>query len=476
MQINFTIFATGAVIAANKLRYKAFEASAATVPVTILTEDPPHTFPHAVTLNVQNPVPHLVAIYSTPDSSDGTLLSNFLYDPTWTNVDIRTPWEIRVGGGGALDPAPGATEIPLPDVDGWEYWPERRATYGTMSSSEYALLPSGGIKLTQAIDQFENGEIIFIHFKPKVTISQPTFNYLNLYTGNQLIDSSIDIDVTYARKLCQVAAVSTGIALTMKPLSEIPDNSRFVFTTFYGNQKQVAIKGTGGNVFKITNTGAASIFLGTNDYTAFVKYSDGFYMENIGPSMSEVGQFFDADIKDIPNAAYCDGELLGSFDDFPRVEAYLNTPAPGVVFASVAARTAAGFKGSAQWVKDNTTRQIYKPDCRGLSSKALKDGRNDFGLQWTRPDGDVPGSVEDGANLKHNHLSDARFNKLGAKASDIDGGGTPKDVDSSNPTSEYRIAYMSGPGYDLWSNATMRDDGKVENVVRNDGRYRMVKI
>ena len=111
MQINLSVFATGETILNNKLRYKAYETSSPNIAVAELTEDPPHDFPHAVSLYVPNPVPHIVKIFSTPDDSDGVKLTDILYDPTYSNVEVRLPLELSVNGSGEFDPAEGTQAI-----------------------------------------------------------------------------------------------------------------------------------------------------------------------------------------------------------------------------------------------------------------------------------------------------------------------------------------------------------------------------
>ncbi|WP_406706941.1 tail fiber protein [Sodalis sp.] len=57
---------------------------------------------------------------------------------------------------------------------------------------------------------------------------------------------------------------------------------------------------------------------------------------------------------------------------------------------------------------------------------------------------------------EHNHLSDSRFCRLSARASDIDGRGTPSGIDSGANTIEYRAGLMDE---DLWHAAIMKSSG-----------------
>ncbi|HDS1152660.1 TPA: tail fiber protein [Pluralibacter gergoviae] len=71
------------------------------------------------------------------------------------------------------------------------------------------------------------------------------------------------------------------------------------------------------------------------------------------------------------------------------------------------------------------------------------------------------GTKQTSQNGQHNHVNDARFNKLGARSSDIDNLGSTGDSDDVNPTTEYRIAAMEG----LWNAATMQDAGNHVHTV-----------
>ncbi|MDR1120026.1 MAG: hypothetical protein LBM08_03835 [Dysgonamonadaceae bacterium] len=56
----------------------------------------------------------------------------------------------------------------------------------------------------------------------------------------------------------------------------------------------------------------------------------------------------------------------------------------------------------------------------------------------------------------HNHVTDSRFNKLSARASDVDNNGTTGETtDSTSAAAEYRIGQMAS----LWTSATIRTEG-----------------
>lgn len=401
MQINFTVFATGTGLSSNKLRYIAYEAETPTAEVARITEDPPHTFPHPVTINVPNPVVHIVKIFSTPDESSGTLISEFIYDPTYTNVEVRMPYQVIVGGSGEFDPEPGSNVFSMPDLLDWAglWYPERRAVGGKMADFEYDLTESGGFTLT-GTDVFQDQEILWIVFEPKITVSQPTFNYLNLFTGINVIDSDTTIDSTHYRKLNEiVAAATTAITITLQKLSEIPNQTLLVFSTYMGNQRQVRFTTQNNESIKIFNQNRTTFCLGSNEDVWLLKGSDGYRMVRCPEGIFRVGAQVDSDII-LPNTQWLDGgELL--ILEWPRVYDYVSSFPAGQLLTK-ADRDAGGVSLASCWAIDTAAGKIYKPDYRGLHKRALPGNRgNDTG----RTNASFAGSYSGDAMPDHYHFT-----------------------------------------------------------------------
>lgn len=399
MQINFTVFATGVVLAMNKLRYKAYESDSPLAEVANVTEDPPHTFPHPVTLNVPNPVVHIVKIFSTPDESTGTLISEFIYDPTYTNVEVRLPLQLIAGGPNEFDPAPDSNELTIPFLTEWPnlWYPERRANGGTMADFEYTRKEEGGLTLI-GDDIFENGELIFIHFEPKITLSAPTFNYINLFTEIKVVTASVTLDSTYFRKLIEIAAIGTSITITLPLLENVPDNTLFVFETMMGNQKQSSIITQGGNAIKLRNGNRNAVYLGECEYLWLIKGSDGFHVLKVSDGVFRVGLYVDQDIL-MPNTGVADGSGLLK-TEYPRVLDHVNNFPVGLLLTK-AARDAGGIDLAGLWAIDATT--IYKPDRRGLYRRSLPGNR---GNDTQRDANTLPGVYRPDLLKSHFHYAD----------------------------------------------------------------------
>lgn len=400
MQINFTVFATGVILAGNKLRYKAYEASTPSAEVVSLTENPPHTFPHAVTLNVPNPVVHIVKIFSTPDASAGTLISEFIYDPTYTNVEVRLPLQLIAGGPGEFDPAVDANQLNIPFLTEWEglWYPERRANAGTMADYEYTILSTGGLQLTSG-DTFDAGELIWIHFNPKITISTPVYNYLNLFVDIAVITADVTLDSSYYRKLLEIASTTTSITVTLPLLATIPNQTIFAFETSMGNQKQAKIAVQDSNI-KFLSGNRNAIELGTCEYLWLLKEDDGFHVMKCSEGVLRVGAYVDHDIV-MPNTSIADGGPLPAAD-YPRVLRHINSLPAGLLLTKTA-RDAGGDAVAGQWAWDVATQTIYKPDRRGLVARALPGTR---GNDMQRDNSALPGSYRPDWLKSHYHYAD----------------------------------------------------------------------
>jgi hypothetical protein len=400
MQINFTVFATGVILSSNKLRYKAYEASAPTAEVASVTEDPPHTFPHAVTLNVPNPVVHIVKIYSTPDASSGTLISEFIYDPTFTNVEVRLPLQILVGGTGTYDPEADTKDLDIPFLTEWEglWTPERRANGGTMADFEYTIKPTGGLTLV-GDDTFAENELLWIHFEPKVSVSQPTFNYINLFNSVVYILASRRLDSNDFRKAIQLYSLDTTVYLTLPKLADTPDMILLPISTMMGNQRQCIVQSDQpGEFININNGQSSSICLGRNEKLWLLKTTTSWEVVEISEGVFKVGSRGESDVL-FPNTTWADGgTLLGS--DYVRLKNYVSSLPAGYVMTA-AQKTSGDLQYAGYWGYDLSSDTIYKPDYRGL---AKRDIPGTSGRDSGRDNNTIPGHYQRSIFPDHKHM------------------------------------------------------------------------
>jgi hypothetical protein len=414
MQINMTVWGTGSTLINNKLRYKVYQADSPTAEVASLTEDPPHTFPHAVTINVPNPVVHIVKIYTTPDESLGSLISEFIYDPTYTNVEVRMPLELSVGGPGEFDPADGAQSTPvIPSLRGWEWYPEMRSKSGTLSITEYTKnesVPGEGYDSYSLIgdDRFVNPDYVFIHFKPKISVQQPVFTYLNFFNGVKVITGDDNMDATYYRQLCEIATAGPSPVITLLPKINIPDNTLLVFSTKRGSQKQATLKLSVGESIDIDGVPEPAIFMGQGE-TLWLLLKDNIWrIANDWNGMSRVGEQVDLEIMR-PNTILFNGGGLADGGGgplplpraiYPRAGWYVDTKLPSGQVLTKAARDAGGINLSGFWAIDDDN--IWAPDYQGNQRRALPGNR---GNDSSRNASSLAGSYAPDMYKQHTHFT-----------------------------------------------------------------------
>lgn len=411
MQINLTCIGSGTLITTQKLRFKAAQEDSLSAIVASLTMDPPHTFPMNVTLNVPNPVPHRVFIYSTPDETDGTLVASFTYDPTYVNVKVRMPLELRVGGLGPYDPAEGTDEIPvIEDMRGWDWWPEIRSQGGTLSSSEYTKVESvpglGYDKFTVNIPDFAFSipDFIFIKFLPQVSTATPVFTYLDLYTDVIEVPGDATLDASYYRKVIEFTSLSASPIFQLLDISSVPNGTLLTFSTMRGAQQQATIKASGTNSMFLAGGAYTAFFMGKGEVLMIMRRPDGWHVVNDWGAMIRTGQIYKGDII-IPNTIIFNGGGLADGGGnplplpraiYPRVEWHVLTRLPSSYVMTKADRDAAGINASGYWAYDANS--IWAPDMQGNFLRALPGNR---GNDPDRNNTSKPGSY--GADTLRNH-------------------------------------------------------------------------
>lgn len=377
MPINFTMYGSGASIMANGLRVEFSEAES---PAAIVAQQwfaPPHTFPQAVTQIVDNPVIHLVRIYSAPDEPTlGVLVSDFMYKPNYSTIEVRVRLAYIVGetAGG---PNIGDTSFAIPDSEGWDWYPVIRSLGGELVDvSEYDETDAANGILTplQPDFTFMEGDAVFIHFKPRITSIDPVINFQTQYTGVQVITADATAGPTWFNVMTEIAAPTSAstVVITLPLLSTVPDNRMFRIRTNFGPQFQTKFVTSAGELIKI-GVGVTQLELGQGEFLNILKATVGgvaaYYVDGISDGYYKVGTLCYSDDTDMLNKAILDGgPMLGW--QYPRVLRYINN-LPGGVLKTYADRQANYATLRGFWAYDAGTDTIYRPDRRELTYKSI---------------------------------------------------------------------------------------------------------
>lgn len=424
MQINFTCIGGGPLITTQKLRFTAAEEESPLAIVTSVINDPPHNFPLNVSLNVPNPVAHRVNIYSTPDGISGTLVASFVYDPTYTNVQVRLRMELNPGGG-VVDGVPypafdGTNSIPVIDsLRGWDWYPVVRSV-GELSETEYTQTESLGAgtgfdSFTMDLPDFlftDTGEFVFIHFYPKISASAPVFTYINLYTDILVPEWDglwkATLDASWYRKVVELITPGPAPTVNLLPLVNVPNNTLLTFSTVMGSQKGAIITASAGEGIITMRQSFASIYLGENEVVQIMRRADGWHVVNDWQGMVRAGTCFEDYAINRPNQIIHNGFGLIvagvptaiDITVHPRVGWFVTNQLQAGQLVTKAARDADPNNLGSFYAIDGNL--VYAPDCRGLSSRMIPGTRgNDAG----RTAASIPGSFEMDSLVFHRHFT-----------------------------------------------------------------------
>jgi len=336
-----------------------------------------------------------------------------------------------VGGGGEFDPQDGDLMTPvIPSIIGWEWYPEMRSKSGTLHTSEYIKvesIPGNGYDRfsLKGDDRFIFPDYVFIHFKPKISLSQPVFTYLNLYNGIREITGSETMDSTYYRKLCEIVTGGPSPTIQLLNIANVPDLTLLVFSTVRGSQKQATIKAAGTEVIFCSNGTFPAIFLGQGEVVWLIRQDNGWHVANQWDGMAKVGIQTNMDIVRPNTILFNGGGLVDSGGNpvgllrglYPRAEWYVLTQLSAGQLLPKETRDAGGLELSGFWAIDDTF--IWAPDYRGHSRRALPGTR---GNDANRDNNSLPGSYEADEVKEHNHLpDDPTLNKLVRSVADTAG-------------------------------------------------------
>lgn len=501
MEIKFTVFAAGDDVEDIYLIYQAFETSAPGAVVAQGVSNPPQSFPQTLYLTVPNAVPHRVVVWSSSDGvSLDSVFTDFMYDPSFSEVIIRKALELEVGGSDPHDPQDG--EVTFPDIDGtggiediasWsgaaQWYPEMRSKSGRLKETEYTINP-GNRSFTLAVpdDVFTSPDTVWIVFPPKIKSVSPIINSMRWWPSYKRVVASDTVDATYYGAYVDLVFDATGGTILLPALETVPDGTDIKLYSLNGNQKQLTVRCAVGESVQWNNMNLNDLFIGKTETLILYKRTDNtdpdnpVYFWHVGndlPGMRLVGTRFSSDSGLLgaepilqPNAYPLDGRFL-LIAEHPRLMWYVNRLPVGYVF-SQADRTAAAGALDGFFALSTDGLSIILPDMRGLHERAIPGTRgNDSGRDGTSKAGTVDGShlMQHGHFVMHSQkVSSGGFPPAPTASSSI---ATEFDKNSGGGRESMYTVQGAGPAdVGLSSEAGDRD----ENTVKNAGVVRFIYV
>lgn len=396
MTINFTL--SMSVAPNGNIRIKTFETTALALADATKDYVAPVANPLVATIDVPNATPHIVNIYDSPGGTDdGTLLSSFLYDPSFNSVSVRDDKYYTVGSGTGNAPNDGDTALVDPDLKGYDYDVEIRGT-GTMMTdgSEVSINAAGGFNLTATGDKFYNGQIIIIHFHPQVATYQPQTGggSAKLINGIILITADTTLGPTHYNQMLNLAATGNSLNITLPALNTVPAATLFPMMANGGNQVNASIIAAGTDKIMWNGAGRQTMYLGKDEQLWLMNSTDYWQVVMSKGNFDKVGLQSWSDIV-IPGTITRNGSLLLRAT-YPRLfnDYILKLPSSNIVSETTwnADDTQKGFCT----LGDGST-NFRIMDSRGLFIRALDGSR---GIDTGRA---LSGSYQADAFAQHSH-------------------------------------------------------------------------
>ncbi len=268
MNINLTL--SPATSIANKILVIIYKASAPNVVFDFRQIDPPHTAPVPVTFTDVPPVVFIVNTYeSTGYPAIGSLLHSFIYDPTFSQVNIRLPLYIQMAA-----PFVGTPDYTNATLLGWTISSIERVPQGSqffgVDLNLHAPDADGWILLAPG-DVFAEGEKWVVFFAPNITVASPIYNSPKVINGTRIISADETLVEADQGTLIQLQGAGSFFTVTLPDLDLIDTFIPFFFNSNGGNHINVSVKAKDGQFIE----GDSEVILGKKELLWIINDSGG---------------------------------------------------------------------------------------------------------------------------------------------------------------------------------------------------------
>jgi hypothetical protein len=370
----------------NITNYLIGVARKTTTPLTIEAQEA-YAPPHPTTRNVVipavgdiDPVIYYVDFY---ESSDGValdlLLSQFVYDLK-NQVIISERRFYKVGGGFPTDPDPDQQILEDAYLDGKTISGVFKEGFrylrpDTEPVPEYLPHTGGGIEL-QGDLQFSQDETYVIEISYLADQSAGG-GASGLYSGVELIDTTMTLNSSYRNKRLRTEASSTvTLVVTMESLASVPDGTFYHFTSNGGTQNQTRILPSGSETIRYNGEDYTEMSLGKGEFLRIVKTGSFWEAEMAHHNILQVGEKVSATWKDHPSTKPEDGTLYDG-DEWPRPWWWIKNKLPSTHYIIDDNVINGGYTHPTDklglFVIHSTQKKFRMPNTQNISERALKN-------------------------------------------------------------------------------------------------------
>jgi hypothetical protein len=359
---------------------------------------------------------------------------------------------------------------------------------GDDGPKQYEILSSGGFKLLpegntiQELDQFE------LQLADEAGNIEVSTKEGVLFNGVMLVPTSVVLNASnHMGKLIRLRPSAAGVVVTLPDIDDVPENTIVVMEAMINCSTEVKINTTGGQYIYFNGTSNLDVSMRLGEYIFFEAGVDGWYVFSAAPGLYTVGDVSYGFATKINEVEFTGQQIaIASIGRAWKMIQTQFTVVDEATWATPAAYFYAGawtttlppvgsdyitvekpYRGCFAFDtgQEVGTEKVRMPDFRDTTIRTL--GTDALQRYFNQPGGFQKFSIE-----SHNHVK-APWNKAGAKASDIDGQGTPGSLDGGGGGQEFRVGDLTNP---MWAAATITAYGGSETRGSNIGLLTKMKI
>lgn len=421
---------------------------------------PPHTQRNQTIPNL-NPVMHRVELWTTIDGvNPDQLRGRCDIDASQTSSVAFEPLPFIVGRGfGApyYDPAGDPNDqYDNPDLVDKDYLVFKPGFGPLHWGVHIEKIVTGGFKFINGW-VFADGEEFTLMISNIVT-STATSSGSGYPDGVVAVTANIDLSPTHYKKLLEVQAF-TNLQINIPDIDAIPENTVFGINTHYLPDDPDAptfhyclLQLPAGAYCMIAGVQRNVVPIGRGEEVSFIK--KGAYLRLVS---------WDGDYRRVGEKVYADS--VRPVNGLPLLGGWFSKDLYYRIYWWHVANIPIGEQGTGytdnqnpdavnrvKWIDGNV--MFWAPDHGGYFTRA--HAVDDI----VDPNGSTRAinSIQVSENKSHNHVV-APWNRSASRASESGGSGTPSGQDSTNPTTEYRVASMTDG---MWGDATINASGGPE--------------
>lgn len=309
----------------------------------------------------------------------------------WIGVDMPSGSSVVDSGSGFLD------TILDPYLDGLEYEVHRRGVEKLMKGAEWQNdIAGGSIRLTQTGDQWTDGDIVIVSFKPEISnVLVAPDAVARFSNGIQIITANTILGPSIQRKIIFLNSATSTLSVTLD--DTYPENVLCVLLAANGNQKNTVVNAPSGQDIYFNGV-KTSFILGQSEHAQLIRIDTRWYVVDISDGWMRVGQIVMGGIPGA-NVISANGQTL-QIAEQPRLDMYLDAleaALPGSVVSS-----GVWASNPTKWGRSAT--EIFVPKLGGWFPRFLDLGNN-IDPDRSPTDKNIVGSTQEMQIEGHNHTN-----------------------------------------------------------------------